>query len=146
MNDSDPNLDPVSWQSVDATSAAGGSVQTIGPWLRYVPPPGLTTDDLFNYVISDGAGGMDSGAVMVQVEQNLASTPNVILEDLGNNGTRLRFQVIPGRAYKVQFAEASPGNAWQTLATTNAPANGAIEWVDAPPAGSPPRIYRTSKP
>lgn len=75
-NDSDPNMDILSVQSVTtpalgtATIGGGGSYITYTYTASYALAP---TVDIFNYTVSDGRGGTAVAAVEVTIENN--STP-----------------------------------------------------------------------
>ena len=67
-NDSDPDGDPLTVQSVTTTGTASGVViaadrQTVS----YVPAPGFAGTDTFRYTVTDGRGGSDSAIVAVTV-------------------------------------------------------------------------------
>ena len=64
-NDSDPDGDPLSIQSVG--SPAHGDASRSGDQVVYTPDPDYCGDDSFTYTASDGNGGSDSATVSVTV-------------------------------------------------------------------------------
>jgi VCBS repeat-containing protein len=66
-NDSDPNGDPLTVDSV--TQGANGSVEIIdaGARVRFTPAPDWSGTDTFSYTITDGKGGFDTAWVTVTV-------------------------------------------------------------------------------
>ena len=77
-NDSDPDGDTLALLSV--TPAANGSTTVVGASVRYVPQPGFTGVDRFDYAIGDGRGGSAVATVTVTVDP-LPNTPPVALDD-----------------------------------------------------------------
>src|SRR5688572_15740968 len=65
--DSDPDGDPVTFESVVPTSLLGATVVSDGEWIYYLPPASLTNNDTFNYRITDGRGAIATGTVRVIV-------------------------------------------------------------------------------
>lgn len=76
-NDTDPNNDPLTLSSVDATSAKGGAVSISGGKANYSPAVGFSGTDTFTYQISDGSGGTATGTVTVTVG-NAAPTAGAV--------------------------------------------------------------------
>jgi hypothetical protein len=146
QNDTDADGGALTLQSVVTPSAAGGSVTRAGGWVRYVPPPGLAGNDTFTYVVGDNQGATAVGSVVVQIQSNQAATPNLRMEDLGNGSIQLRFQGIPGRVYGLEYSVNQPNPSWIVLGSAVAGATGTVTYLDTPPVGSPPRIYRTRNP
>jgi hypothetical protein len=64
-NDSDPDNDPLSIQSV--TDPPHGTAVRDGQSVRYTPDSGFAGSDSFDYTISDGRGGTASATVTVRV-------------------------------------------------------------------------------
>ena len=146
-NDSDADSDVLTFSSVNATSAGGGTVAVSGLWIRYTPLPGLTNSDSFSYVLADSGGLQATGLVSVTILADTAASQNVVaVEDLGNNTFRVRFAGIPGRAYTIQYAENLLTPDWQTLATQTADATGSFEYADTPPQEAPARFYHSTVP
>ncbi|MBN1859531.1 tandem-95 repeat protein, partial [Candidatus Bipolaricaulota bacterium] len=64
-NDTDPDGDPLTVQSV--TQPANGTVTNNVGDVTYIPNPNFCGSDTFTYTISDGRGGSDTAAVMIEV-------------------------------------------------------------------------------
>jgi hypothetical protein len=65
---------------------------------------------------------------------------------LGGGSFRVRFQGVPERTYRIEYTESLTTPDWRTLSTGTAGANGLVEIVDRPTAGSPARFYRSVYP
>jgi uncharacterized repeat protein (TIGR03806 family) len=144
-NDSDPDADPVTIQSVDSATSAGGVASLAGGWVYYTPPPGFSGEDVLVYHAADPWGASSPGAVTIDVAEDPAPTENQIVEDLGDGTIRLRFFGIPGRVYRIQYTEDLEDPVWQTLTSQNAGSLGWFEHTDHPPAGAT-RHYRAVNP
>ena len=64
-NDSDPDADPLSIESV--TQPENGAVTIIGGDIAYTPNEGFTGTDTFLYTVSDGRGNTDTATVTIGV-------------------------------------------------------------------------------
>ncbi|WP_425040171.1 Ig-like domain-containing protein [Primorskyibacter sp. S187A] len=64
-NDSDPDGDPLTLQSVD--QPLNGSVQIVDNQIEYTPAQGFVGTDTFDYIVSDGQGGESAASVSVVV-------------------------------------------------------------------------------
>jgi len=93
--DSDPDSDPVTVSSVVSPGSAGSTVvvNATNDGLLYSPNVNFTGNETFDYTISDGNGGTDTGQVSVTVIPN--SPP--VLNSIGNksiaDGQTLSFTV-----------------------------------------------------
>ena len=65
---------------------------------------------------------------------------------LGDGSFRVRFQGVPERTYRIEYTESLTAPNWRTLSVLTAGANGGIEIIDRPLAGSPARFYRSVYP
>jgi len=65
-NDSDPDGDPLSVQSI-TQPAHGTAVLNADDTVTYTPAANFTGTDTFQYTISDGRGGTDTAAVSIKV-------------------------------------------------------------------------------
>lgn len=65
-NDSDPNGDPLIVGAATDPAHGTTAIQPAGT-VRYTPDPNYAGADTFDYVVDDGAGGTDSGSVVVTV-------------------------------------------------------------------------------
>ena len=82
MNDSDPNGDQLTVTIID-DSLTKGTVDRMGAQISYDPngqfkglAMGQTATDSFNYVVSDGKGGLDVGAVTVTIRPRIPGDSN----------------------------------------------------------------------
>ena len=66
-NDSDPDGNPLTVESV--TDPPNGTAVNNGSDVTYTPDAGYTGTDQFDYVVSDGQGGLDTATVTVTVLQ-----------------------------------------------------------------------------
>jgi hypothetical protein len=64
-NDSDPDGDPLTVQSV--TAPALGTAQIVGNRVVYTPAAGVVGTDTFGYTINDGRGGTASASVAITI-------------------------------------------------------------------------------
>jgi subtilisin-like proprotein convertase family protein len=143
-NCSDGDGDPLSFLSVSATSANGGTVVSNGGWVFYTPAPGFTNSDSFTYTIGDGWGTPATGVVTVNIRTNNGPSPNLIISDLGSGRYFIVGDGIPDRTYRIQFADNAPPTNWQTLGTASANASGIFQLIDT--NGVPQRFYRSVYP
>ncbi len=79
-NDSDPDLDPLTW-SIPTTTAQGGTVTTVGSSVTYTPAPEYSGADSFTYTVTDGNSAPVSAAVTITV--NPVDDPPSALNDTG---------------------------------------------------------------
>ena len=84
-NDSDPDSDPLSVDSV--TQGANGSVTNNGTDVTYSPDAGWTGIDTFTYTVSDGYGGFATGTVTVVVEEAVFRDEFNTISYSGDDGT-----------------------------------------------------------
>lgn len=73
VNDSDPNGNPLTIQSVTQPSGQPGAVTFTGTSVTYTPPNGFTGNTSFTYTINDGTGLTATGTVNMTVS---AAPPN----------------------------------------------------------------------
>lgn len=67
-NDTDPDEDPLTIQSIDTLSTRGDvAINSGNAALTYTPHTGYVGTDSLHYVISDGRGGLDTARVTVQI-------------------------------------------------------------------------------
>ena len=143
-NCSDTDGDPISFLGVSATSANGGTVVSNGGWVFYTPAPGFTNSDTFAYTISDGWGAPVTGTVTVNIRLDNGPSSNLTISDLGNGSYAVRGDGIPGRSYRIQFADNAQPTNWLTLGPATADAYGIFQFNDT--NGSPQRFYRSVYP
>ena len=145
-NDTDPDGDRPVVTGVSSNSAAGGTVSLRGNWVFYLPPPGYTNSDTFNYMVSDGHCASAVGTVTVQIKDNSIPWPTSFIENPGDGSFRVTCDGIPGWAYKFQYAtDFFPPN-WQDVTTLTADKYGTCEYIEHPPTNAPVRYYRATLP
>jgi hypothetical protein len=146
-NDTDLENDALTFSSVGPVSAAGVTVVAANPWIFYTPSPAFTNSDNFSYVMADSGGLQATGSVSITIAIDAGLSQNVVLiDDLGNNASRVHFQGIPGRVYTIQYTESLVTPDWQPLGTATADSVGRSEFIDTPGNGSPARFYRSTYP
>ena len=77
-NDTDANpLDTLSVSAADTASVEGGTVTNNNDGtFQYLPPVGFTGTDSFDYTVSDGNGGADTGTVSITVDPEAGRSGN----------------------------------------------------------------------
>ena len=143
-NDTDADADLISFLGVSAASAYGGTLVSNNGWISYTPSPGFTNTDTFTYTISDGLAAPVTGLVTVNVVVDDGPSVNLTITVLSNGLYVIRGDGIPGRAYRMQYADQPQNTNWQTLGTVTADQFGIFEITDA--AGTPQRYYRSIYP
>ena len=78
VNDSDPDLDPLTVTSVSGPANGTAVVAAGGGFVNYSPDAGFIGTDTFTYTIADGAGGTDSATVTVEIRDYAEITNGVI--------------------------------------------------------------------
>ena len=140
-NDSDADGHALTLSSVSAQSANGASVTRRSSWVYYVALEGVTNTDSFTYSASDALGGTVIGTVNIRIADPQPSRNVTVSEDGGSY--RIRFDGTPVVTYRVDFSEVVDPPTWQPLGSRTADQFGIFEIADTPPAGSPPRTYRS---
>ena len=143
-NCSDSDGDPISFLGVSAASAHGGTVVSNAGWVYYTPAPGFTNSDTFTYTISDGWGAPVTGTVTLNIRIDNGPSSNLTISDLGNGSYAVRGDGIPGRSYRIQFADTAQPTNWVTLGPASADAYGIFQYIDS--NGSSQRFYRSVYP
>jgi hypothetical protein len=141
---SDPDGDPVSVIGVSPTSVADGTVSLGGSVISYLPPPGYTNADAFNYTLTDGhCGGTAVGTVLllVRTDNNPASLATIVL--MANGAVQVIFDGMPDHTYRVQSTESLTAPDWQDVATLTADLFGSYVYTDSAATNAPARYYRS---
>jgi alpha-tubulin suppressor-like RCC1 family protein len=147
QNDTDPDGDPLEIFGVAASSAQGGAVVRMGPWVSYSPPTANPVSDGFNYTVADGRGGYSAGQVTVLIAGNgNAASPNIVSAQMTDGAMRIVFAGIPSQAYLVQATTNLPSPFWQTIGSGVGGPHGLFEFVDTAATNFPSRYYRTTQP
>ena len=119
-NDTDVDGDALTLGSFTQPAAGQGAVTQVGPGtLRYAPAAGFTGTATFDYVVSDGNGGVDTGAVSVTVAPRIEILDASVTE--GNSG-------IVDAVFTVRLTGASPTAVSATLTTSNGTATGGADY------------------
>ena len=119
-NDTDVDGDALTLGSFTQPAAGQGAVTQVGPGtLRYAPAAGFTGTATFDYVVSDGNGGSDTGAVSVTVAPRIEILDASVTE--GNSG-------IVDAVFTVRSTGASPTAVSATLTTSNGTATGGADY------------------
>jgi hypothetical protein len=139
----DPDGDELSLSSLDALSAAGGSIALAEGWVIYTPPAAGASDDSFGYTVTDDLGAVASGLVTMVLATNSEPSLNLTWESLIYPKVLVRGDGIPERSYLLEFTEGLTPPAWQPLGIVIPDPLGRFEFLDQLPPGAPARTYRT---
>jgi hypothetical protein len=142
----DPDADPLSVATVDATTTQGGGASLTDGWIVYTPPPGYSGSDTFGFTVSDGRGGTSAGMAQVNVAADTAASVNLRTENQGDGSVLIHADGVPGKTYALEFTEDLANPVWQQLTLLTADEYGAITYLAPPLGGGPPRYYRTTVP
>ena len=135
---SDPDGDPVSVVGVNPKSVAGGTVSLSGSLIYYLPPPGYTNADAFDYTLSDGhCGGTAVGTVLLLVRSDNNPASHATIVQMGNGSVQVFFDGMPGHTYRVQTTDSLTLLEWQDVATLSADQFGSYMYADPLFSGSP---------
>jgi subtilisin-like proprotein convertase family protein len=145
-NDSDADLHPLSFVSVETRSANTGLVARTGNWISYTPPPGFTNDDAFHYTISDGLGQPAVGTVIVRVQVDALPSPTLAVMARGDGSYHISFRCVPNATFEIEFTDGLDPANWQSLGIHTADQNGVFEILDTPAPGFGQRFYRSVYP
>ncbi len=115
-NDSDPDGDPLTVQSVTAPTL--GTAQIVGNQVVYTPAAGVLGTDTFNYTINDGRGGTASATVTITITAPV-NRPPVAVND--NAATAVSTPVL----IDVLANDSDPDGDPLTIISVTQPANGA---------------------
>jgi subtilisin-like proprotein convertase family protein len=141
-NDFDPDGNPISFDNISPTSAEGGTVTLSDGWVFYTPPADFAGPDSFTYTIEDSFGATAVGTVTVEPLLSYGAEQSASFVELSNGTYSVTFTGIPWNIYVIQYTLDPTSGVWQTLGTAAANSWGAIQYVDTPPPGSPPRYYQ----
>ncbi|MGB3405585.1 MAG: Ig-like domain-containing protein [Microcoleaceae cyanobacterium] len=84
-NDTDPDGDDLTLDSIDSQPSNGQLVQNPDGTLTYIPNPNFTGTDSFTYTISDGNGGTSTATVNIEVNPDNDGDGILDLEDLDDD-------------------------------------------------------------
>ncbi len=143
LNDSDPDGDTLSIQSVSSPTALGGTAILQNGSVTYTPPNNFVGNDSFTYVVSDPANAISTGTVTVTVAASFTIAPTSTVKQPDGSVT-VRFIGKPRTQYIVQVSD--DGISWSFFATQTAAINGAFSISDLAAKNLPPRSYRALVP
>jgi hypothetical protein len=134
----DQDRDTVTFTGISA-SADGAALTNDSTYIYYTPAPN-TTNDSFNYFVTDGFGGNTTGLIMVNITRpgGGAGTNSIVL-----NGTAASITVhgLPNYNYVLQTTTNLTAP-WFSIATNAADANGVVIFSD-PNATNAQQYYRS---
>ncbi len=84
-NDTDPDGDDLTLESIDTQPNNGQIVQNPDGTLTYIPDPNFTGTDSFTYTISDGNGGTSTATVTIDVNPDADGDGILDLDDLDDD-------------------------------------------------------------
>jgi hypothetical protein len=146
-NATDPDGDALSLIGVTANSVAGGTASLSGSSIYYLPPPGYTNADAFNYSISDGnCGGSAFGTMLVEVRSDNNSASRAMIARMADGSVQVIFDGIPRRTYRVQAVDSLTVPNWQDVATLMADQFGTYVFADQTSTNGSARYYRSVSP
>jgi hypothetical protein len=125
-NDTDADNDPITLTGISPTSANGVTLVTNSTFIFYtngIPPAA----DQFSYTIADGQGGTSTGTVTINLQTSVSGQATGIMSP-SEGVISISFAGRPGWSYQVQ--RSLNLSTWDTIWTTNAPANGLFNYTD----------------
>ncbi|PWU13392.1 MAG: hypothetical protein C5B50_19475 [Verrucomicrobia bacterium] len=141
---SDPDGDATFIQSVNGTSAQGGSVLLTGTNVIYTPPANYAGADNFAYTLSDSFGGTSNATVYVTVRGPDVSIVISNITHLSDGNYQIKSSGIPGNSYLLQAS--SDLSSWSAILTNSADIYGVITFTDLTATNYSNRYYRTAVP
>lgn len=132
---SDPENDPVVFQSVAAASEQGGVIVRQGDRVTYLPNPDFLEGlDRFSYVVRDSAGDSATLWASISVTRVASALPaNTVVEfSTAGGSVILGFTGTPGLIYELQRATA-PSGPWSAVEQHRIPGSGIITFQDIDP-------------
>jgi hypothetical protein len=110
----DPDADRLRYRLADAGAPRHGTV-LISPdgSYTYIPEPYYTGEDRFDYVVSDGRGGLSTGTVLLHLDGPGPAKPRVVAEDVvGPAGQPLPLNIIAAKKDQLTFIIAGVPSGW----------------------------------
>lgn len=143
-NDTDADLDTLTFVSVSGASTNGSTITVSGQWITYHPPVGYTGVDAFSYVVTDSHGSTNTGTVVVNVKPASAlAAQDLAIDNLGGGSFRVSGSGVPGYVYRIEYSTSLETPSWSQVGSpVTADSLGIIELTDTPPNGEPQRYYR----
>jgi autotransporter-associated beta strand protein len=135
-NATDIDGDTISLNSV-GTSTNGVTLIDSSGYLLYQNTNNV--NDQFNYTVTDGYGGTNTGLVNIILSTNSVFGQTSSGISTINGAPTISFAGIPGYSYSVECSTNLTD--WNVVWTTNAPGNGVFQFTD-PSAPQPTAYYR----
>jgi len=133
-NDTDADLDLISFTSVAATSVQGGTVSEVDGTITYTPPANFHGLDTISYTINDGIwGGTHTGSVVITVNSVADIPPGALSLTLSGGVLSGSFTGTPGTSYSIERSTTLEANDWVVISTTVAPLSGIVPVTDNSP-------------
>ena len=148
-NCSDADGDTLTLASVISPTTNNATVFKSGSLILYSPSAtNADVTDRFNYTVSDGFGGVSTGAVVVVVQGQTNASPTLGAGSLtmSNGVVTLKLFGIPNFTYYIQAATNISSPAWATIGTNVAGTNGVFFYIDYAATNYPSRFYRYAAP
>ncbi len=143
----DPDGDTVSLSSVNPASQLGGTVWMTNSLVWYVPAPGFTGSDQWNYTLTDSRGASAGGAVTVMVVASNAITLLPVNQSLVDEFSfHATFLGVPGLIYTVDRATNLSGPWELDFTNLTATTNGTFGFSDSNTLPATQRFYRVRYP
>jgi len=144
-NDSDPEGQPIVFQSASPTSARGVTIVRNGPTLIYQSNSTTVTNDTFTYTIGDDSGVTAIG--LVTVITGVSPGPSHIgVERLAASSFRITVTGVAGVTYAIQSLDQLGSGTWTELQRGAAAGDGTFVFTDQRPAAQRSRFYRATVP
>ena len=133
-NDTDADLDLISFTSVAATSVQGGTVSEVDGTITYTPPANFHGLDTISYTINDGIwGGTHTATVNITVNPVADVPPGALSLTLSGGVLSGSFTGTPGTSYSIERSTTLEANDWVVISTTVAPLSGIVSVRDNSP-------------
>jgi hypothetical protein len=110
-------------------TTTGSTLATNSTYILYTNSTPANVNDSFQYVVSDGSGGLATNTVTIDVVAVVGQTNAPVV--LTSSNATLTFFGIPGTNYDVERAtNLTAPVTWVDLGTSTAPANGVFQVID----------------
>jgi len=122
QNDSDPNGDAITVESITAPATGSAVLQAGGTTVAYTPKPGFTGTDTFAYTVKDARGAYASATITVTVTAPANTSPSAVNDNVtvGTGG----FTTFDPRGN-----DTDPERDALTISALGAPAHGVAQLV-----------------
>ena len=148
-NCSDADGDTLTLAAVISPTTNSAVVFKSGAFIFYSPnTTNANVTDRFNYTVSDGFGGVSTGAVVLVVQGQTNASPPLGAGSLTmtNGVVTLKLFGIPNFTYFVQATTNIVTPVWTSIGTNVAGTNGVFFYTDYDATNYPSRFYRYAAP